>query len=65
MKNKKFKYINVNDIIIKCLLLLIIFLLFLYKEKYASIGLKLCVCTYGKKENRYIREFVEYYKNMV
>jgi hypothetical protein len=62
MKNKKFKYINVNDGIIKCLLLLIIFLLFLYKEKYASIGLKLCVCTYGKKENRYIREFVEYYK---
>ena len=23
---------------------------------------KVCVCTGGKKENKYVREFVEYYK---
>ena len=26
-------------------------------------NLKVCVCTLGKEENRYIKEFVEYYKN--
>ena len=26
-------------------------------------NIKVCICTYGKKENLYIREFVEHYKN--
>ena len=38
------------------LIILQIFIL-KYKKK-----LKLCICTLGKSENRYIREFVEYYK---
>jgi len=25
-------------------------------------NIKVCVCTCGKKENKYIREFVKYYK---
>lgn len=36
------------------------------KDKYGkkdSLDLKLCLCTIGKKENKYIGEFVEYYKN--
>ena len=43
--------------------------LFIYKNKSLSINqlfiknnnIKVCICTSGKKENRYIREFVEYY----
>lgn len=40
-----------------------------YIKKYKLIknqrikGLKVCLCTLGKNENRYIREFVEFYKN--
>ena len=25
---------------------------------------KVCLCTFGKQENRYIREFVSYYKKI-
>ena len=31
--------------------------------KYAEYNLKVCICTLGKEENRYIKEFVEHYKN--
>ena len=40
-----------------------------YIKKYKLIknqrikDLKVCLCTLGKNENRYIREFVEFYKN--
>ena len=33
------------------------------KIRKTSSSLKICVCTVGKKENRYIREFIEFYKN--
>ena len=26
-------------------------------------NIKVCICTLGKNENRYIREFIEYYEN--
>ena len=32
-------------------------------KQYRLNNLKICVCTLGKEENRYITEFVEYYKN--
>jgi len=32
-------------------------------RKYKASNLKVCVCTLGKEENRYIKEFVEHYKN--
>ena len=25
--------------------------------------IKVCICTIGKQENRYIKEYIEYYKN--
>ena len=32
-------------------------------EKNNEQGIKICLCTLGKNENRYIREFAQYYKN--
>jgi len=32
-------------------------------NKIAKYNLKVCICTLGKEENRYIKEFVEHYKN--
>ena len=32
-------------------------------EKYKEQKIKICLCTLGKKENRYIREFAQYYKS--
>ena len=58
---------------INFLLKLFLFVLYLYflnniklfelfqKDKFNN--LKICICTLGKDENRYITEFVEYYKN--
>ena len=37
--------------------------IFEINKKYELSKLKVCICTLGKDENRYIREFVEYYKN--
>ena len=34
----------------------------LYQE-YKLSNLKICICTLGKEENRYITEFIEHYKN--
>lgn len=34
----------------------------LFRE-FRIFNLKVCICTLGKNENRYINEFVEYYKN--
>ena len=57
------------EIIIKiifCFVYLIIIIKFI--NKYHSFinsipPIKLCLCTLGKAENRYIREFISYYKN--
>jgi len=32
-------------------------------QQYKATNLKICICTLGKEENKYINEFVEYYKN--
>ena len=52
-----FFIINKNFIKYFFITILILYNIF-YKKK-----IKVCVCTMGKKENRYIREFVEHYKN--
>ena len=33
-------------------------------RNYRASNLKVCICTLGKDENRYIKEFVEHYKNL-
>jgi hypothetical protein len=70
MTNKKFKLLDKNRRYSKYLILLFILFLFSilkineekYKKKNFFFDLKLCLCTLGKNENKYIREFVEYYK---
>ena len=53
-----------RNIIIKLFLILLIILIIIYS--YFSIFfynyIKVCVCAIGKKENKYIREFIEHYK---
>ena len=62
--NKKYKLFII--------LLLLIILLFVINYQYynkknkkvnININMKVCVCTLGKNENKYIREFVQHYKN--
>jgi len=54
---------------IKCLIILLYFYYLNYIHKiqllniYKENNLKVCICTLGKEENRYIKEFVEHYKN--
>lgn len=69
-----FKYIKIFNRFrkySKCLLILLM-ILFLKIDNNSKKGkskikdnldLKICLCTLGKNENKYIREFVEYYKN--
>ena len=50
--------INYKHIIFSLLLIIYICI-----EKFNIINkMKICICTYGKIENRYIREFVQHYK---
>ena len=51
-------------IILKLIFNLLIILSLLYSIFYKGINklTRVCICTLGKNENRYIREFVEYYK---
>ena len=35
----------------------------IFHLKFHKKNLKICLCTLGKKENKYSREFVEHYKN--
>ena len=55
---KKFKSLK----FIKFFFLLIIILIIKFKNKKTNI--KVCLCTLGKRENKYAREFVEFYKNL-
>ena len=53
---------NYNSIKIRIIffpLLLIALFRFFYLFNY-----KICICTVGKMENKYIKEFVEYYKHL-
>ena len=45
-------------VIIKLNTLFLFFLLILTKKN----KIKVCICTYGKNENLYIREFIQHYE---
>ena len=50
------------SIIYKYIVIIIIFYLII-KNILILNKIKVCLCTVGKKENKYIREFVAHYKN--
>ena len=52
----KFKIVNISCFFI------IISLIYFSDEKADNV--KICICTCGKEENKYIREFVEYYEKL-
>ena len=54
-----FKYGFIKIILIFCIN---IFVFFYFKFKNNIKKMKVCLCTVGKNENRYIKEFVEHYK---
>ena len=51
---KREKYFFILKVII---IIYIVFLILIKKSK-----IKVCICTYGKNENRYIREFIQHYE---
>ena len=58
--NKKYS----NKRIIKIKILLFIYLNYtILIQKLKNKNIKICICTVGKNENRYIKEYLEYYKN--
>ena len=69
IKNKKEKILNfLKKIIIKIIIILFLLLLFLKlyikKTKYQKKNNKnvsVCICTLGKQENKYIREYINHY----
>ena len=74
IKDKKIYYLNINKkIILKFIFLFSLILLIkkylfynkLFKKKNIinkTKTIKICICTTGKKENRYIREFLTFYE---
>ena len=53
---------NNKCIIIKILMFVFLnYIILISKLKKKSI--KICICTVGKNENRYIKEYIDYYKN--
>ena len=66
MKNFKFikKYkINDNNFLYTFKILIFIAFEIVIQKKF-SHNIKVCLCTIGKNENRYARQFVEHYKNL-
>ena len=62
-KNKIFQYFNIKKnykIIIFFNLIIFIFISLISK----SNNIKICLCTMGKQENLYVREFILYYKKL-
>ena len=78
LKNCIFKYLSIPQIIITFneyrkfntkIIIKINFIILIYISyiiiitKLKNSRIKICICTVGKNENRYIKEYVEYYKN--
>ena len=66
LKIPKYKYLKLN-IVTKIILFTLFFIFLVIKvdlfKNYYLPNLKVCICTLGKNENKYITEFVEHYKN--
>ena len=63
--SKKINYFpspNIEGKFYASLLIIFIFFITTFKEEKLKFN-KVCLCAIAKEENRYIREFVEYYKN--
>lgn len=67
--NNKFKF--KIKFLYKFCIIIIFFLYNFYKFNNIKLllkakknNIKVCICTLGKQENRYIREFIEYYKKL-
>ena len=68
-KKKINQFIFIISILLFLLLFCIIFFEVMQKKfylpNYKKIkNIKVCLCTLGKKENRYIKEFIQYYEKM-
>ena len=46
----------------KYCILISLFIVFLYNKRKYENNIKVCLCTIGKFENNYIREYIEHYK---
>ena len=66
IEDKKRSYYNQSDKDISHLLIVINKILFILLVSYSLMNkfryIKVCLCTLGKKENRYVREYVGHYK---
>lgn len=60
-----YKYIkNIIKRIIKINIIILLYTIFIFlMPKLKNDNIKICICTIGKNENRYIKEFIDYYKN--
>jgi len=61
-KNKFKQYLFKFKIVTFLFLIFSSLLLVLYRYKKIN-QIKICICTIGKQENKYIKEYIEYYKN--
>ena len=65
-KQKKNFFFKLSLIIFSVLLLeteLIKYIIYKFINNNSQYNIKVCLCTPGKNENRYIREFIDYYIN--
>ena len=60
IKNNEIK----NSIFFKLIIISFIFFLFLISNINKNTNIKIAVCTMGKQENLYVKEFVDYYINL-
>jgi len=57
------KFTTKSEVILIILKITLIYL-YLYSNKLFNTNIKICLCTIGKNENSYIKEFVTYYKEL-